>query len=508
MSRLDLVSSADKGNSWRSLPFRGDLSLERVGAPILLAVSAAFLCLYFLFFLYRSMVLIRFEYTSDFMESYVLAQTRILAHLGNPYTEANVPPYLGAVYAPFYMMVLALVAPITGGTYLEGRILSLVSTLLIGALIYSIVKRETRSSKVSLVSALFFFASNLVYSWSPGYHPDLFGIMLAVAGIAIVQRYQTSSRIYLVIPLFALAFFTKQNLVAAPVAVIAFLLVRDWRLALRVGGGMLLAVLGLLAVAQYLTHGQYLLHVFTFLQSNPISVMHAIPFVYKLAIMHPILLAFVGCYLFRKERDRGHSLLVYWLVAAFFVALYGSSKEGAWVNYWIELFAGICILFGLSWHALQEQPAHRAGGLSSTFLAAAILMQVLIMFHAPRLPNEIQKQSFFYHFVEAPTESDRSENARLLDLARSAKGTVLSLDGEFWPSKDAGNIELGPEPFLYPYLREAKLWNPGPFVDRIRAKEFSLIISRYKAAEYKYEVDNYYEQTDRTENYFVYRPRS
>jgi len=439
------------------------------------------------------------------MESYILAETRLFTQVKNIYTDINNPPYLGAVYAPVYMGILSTMAPIVGSSFVAGRTVSLFAALFIGFFIYRILKRETNSTYYSYVGALLFFASHYVYTWSSRYRPDFLGIFFSTCGIYLFLKYRHNRKIFLSIPLFLLAFFTKQSFLAAPGAILIYLFFNDRKMFVKFGLAIMGGVGCSLVLLNFITDGQYFLHTIKFLQTNPIYFMHSVPFFYKMLIIYPIILIFALLYLLHGVR-RIHSVYIWWFIATITVAAYTASKEGAWINYFIELFAVICILVGMSLHKLKEDFMPSQAKQQMSLLAAVmILFQTLIIFHAPHLPNEIQKQYFFYHYGDMPSREEISENTKLAKLVYRIEGKVLSLDGFFYPGKDM-NIELGPEPFLYPYLRKAGLWDQSSFVKRIRNQDFSMIISHKKASLFNYSIEKYYQLIDRTSNFFIYTP--
>ena len=103
---------------------------------------------------------------------------------------------------------------------------------------------------------------------------DLLGVCASTLGTCLaLAAIRRPALVYLASIAFVIAIFTKQTLVAAPLAAFAVLLLRDPRYALR---GIVLAIaLGLatLAVLEWQTAGGFLRHI-VFYNINRFSVRH------------------------------------------------------------------------------------------------------------------------------------------------------------------------------------------------------------------------------------------
>ena len=114
---------------------------------------------------------------------------------------------------------------------------------------------------IRLLLVLAFLALPIVREWAVVMRVDMLGVCLGLWGLAIVQR-NVGRRVVLVAALpLTLSLLVKPSLVAAPAAALLWLLFRDWRRALALGG--LIGLGGGLAAAllQIGSGGWFLLHV-------------------------------------------------------------------------------------------------------------------------------------------------------------------------------------------------------------------------------------------------------
>jgi hypothetical protein len=107
---------------------------------------------------------------------------------------------------------------------------------------------------------LAFLALPIVREWAVVMRVDMLGVCMGLCGLVIVQRQRGRAWLWATLPL-ALSLLVKPSLIAAPAAALLWLMFRDWRRALLLGGLLALAG-GLAALALQLgSGGWFLLHV-------------------------------------------------------------------------------------------------------------------------------------------------------------------------------------------------------------------------------------------------------
>lgn len=299
---------------------------------------------------------IGYPYDLDYGEGIVWQQMDNIA-AGCGYAPLGIFPAIVYHYPPVYHLVVAAVAALTGGDALAtGRAVSLVSTLaamaMIGWLASKVAATSDRASLAigALVAALAFAASPTVLTWAPLMRVDMLATALTIGGLCLTVR---SLRDPEQVPvgaaiLFALAVYTKQTAILAPLAAfVALLVVRQrtaWLFA-AICGALGLAALAVLMVA---SHGQFLRHVLSY------NVNRFDPDRWRLLVATlssqaiPLAIALAVAAGMGRTLVRSPARLVLGLYFASRLAtLPLSLKSGASDNYLIDLFSVAAIFVGV-----------------------------------------------------------------------------------------------------------------------------------------------------------------
>ena len=129
-------------------------------------------------------------------------------------------------YPPLSFYLVAALTKTTGDAVISGRILSLLSFLLVCAGIALICRRMGTTARASLCAVIFFAAVLLIASdYVAMADPQLLGHAVQLGGLLLLLR----GRILLAGAVFAASLFVKHNLVALPVAAMTWLLWRERR---------------------------------------------------------------------------------------------------------------------------------------------------------------------------------------------------------------------------------------------------------------------------------------
>lgn len=220
-------------------------------------------------------------------------------------------------------------------------------------LIYRLVRLFHSSRLISLTAASLFFCFYPVFKWGSTGRVDALGLAFVLTGLYAVGRAELNRTFSLVgtlllkaLPLFTLAFFTKQSLVAAPLALILYLF---WSGRKREGfffGAAWVLLMGLiLAVLTLLTKGRYP-YFLTVERFTPFSIVQVVQtWGVFLVFYWPILLAAYYLLWKRFKATKLHQLLLFWGAVAILVSL-TCGKLGATDYYLLEVIAFICIVGG------------------------------------------------------------------------------------------------------------------------------------------------------------------
>ena len=175
-----------------------------------LALLAA-LVLFSVSFLVVALSRVANPYELEWNEGGVLCHA-MMAQQGHPIYVAPNAGFFPWAYAPLYYYVLALISFCTGLHFWVGRAVSIVSSLVIGYLIYRIVRREISGRQAGFVgAALFFAAYGISGFWYDLVRMDSMALVLLLGGFYIIRFGKLKGQIAAAI-LLTLAVFSKQNL--------------------------------------------------------------------------------------------------------------------------------------------------------------------------------------------------------------------------------------------------------------------------------------------------------
>ncbi len=336
------------------------------GLGVLIAAQLAF-------FAIHAMHLLRYPYPLDYGEGPLLAQVDLLRS-GTPvwqlYADPDRAPFAIVNDPPVYHLATLLIALPLGDVLLAGRLVALAAALAaVGALWMLVENRRwtiddrrwvqyvRRLSIVyRLLVVLAFLALPIVREWSVVMRVDMLGVCLGLWGLVIIQCNRGRALLWAALPL-ALSLLVKPSLIAAPAAALLWLLFRDWRRALLLGG--LTALIGGLTVAalQLGSGGWFLVHVLA-ANTNAWDRRLAYGFWHdQMLILWPLVaaatLSVVWQLSYREPRTANQEppdtvlgsrfsvlLPLYYTLFGAIVA-FGVGKVGAYTNYFLEFYAGL-----------------------------------------------------------------------------------------------------------------------------------------------------------------------
>lgn len=426
----------------------------------------------------------RFEL--DYGEGIVMWQAEHVTNLKIAYGDITHAPYIVFHYPPVYPFVSQLVAHWTHDLLIAGRMISVVSALLIG-LIFGpqVFTCLPRRMPVSARLSGAFAAIVLIYSlsgveWMRLMRVDLLGLAITFGGVALFILSGHRSRWqYAAFVMFCLALFTKQTLIAAPGACLIASFIVDrrkaWRLAATIVG-CALAVMGVLWVA---TEGRILRHLFLY-NENPLSLKNLEHLMRQNLYQCAALLAVAAGSLisygvrFTKYRWPGvlqrlraalqHSLYRRALIVgglqmilAFLVSL-TAIKQGSNYNYFLEWNLAAAPLAGL---VVGRTLAGLRPGRELTAATAALLLVPVFLgvggIRSLAIPEDVRDQPY----------------ALVLKRIEQAPGPVYSQDMVLL---NLAGKEIYGEPSILSSLSAVGTWDESPLVKRIRAGFFDLIV--------------------------------
>ncbi len=443
-----------------------------------------------------------YPFQVDDSEGVILSEAQWLARGVDPYQPARADFFTAAPYTPIYTAINAAAFALGPFTFKVGRGVAWLATLAVAALIGALVWRRTRRPLLASWAILAILTTNLVSIWSVRARPDHLALACNVAGFALIWwqwdtlssedtetpttgRWQINRAEWRVIALAAfcctLGFFTKQTLLAAPVALGLGLLIVRPRLGIAFGGIYGALVLLPFAAFTLLTRGGFYQHIVAFHSSWSAQDFLFLwePFVARywplllLSAVLPLVVLVTGLLMPRRlaslRADTDLVPALYLPIAAFFAL--GAGTHGGNHNHFVEtiVVAIFCtaLLIGRLVGAQHRTFSWRTLTPSLLLLIALALGNEASFggtnwlardFRQP-LPTEVEGWRNVAAFVTNDPGPVYADNVGLLLVA--------------------GKEVRYTDPFSLTYATRTGQWDDSALVARVERGEFSLIALRY-----------------------------
>ena len=182
-------------------------------------------------FVSRAWDTLRSPWSGDYGEGCTLAMAQLLAERGNYFPSLDDYPFLVANYPPGFISLVALTQEVLGPSLFGPRLLAFVAMLALLAVLFDTLLFILGERASALAFTVLFVMPWFVTTSAALARVDAMAILLSLAGLRIVLRRGAGVEAWPALPLFWLAFFTKQSALVAPAAVLLELgLARDRRL--------------------------------------------------------------------------------------------------------------------------------------------------------------------------------------------------------------------------------------------------------------------------------------
>jgi hypothetical protein len=354
-------------------------------------------------------------WSRDYGEGCVLGMAQLCAERGNYFADLDTYPFLVSNYPPVFIGLTALAQKAFGPSLLAPRLLALVATLALLAVLYALLRRLLDDQWPALAMTALFVMPWFVTTWAALARVDMAALLFSLAGLAVVARHGVTPRAWPALVVFWLAFFTKQNALLAPAALLLdLLLARDRRLGpALVAFSLPLAVL--FAALVLATHGAAWRHMVPYTAAADYEWDRMGQSYVHLAVLTGPLLAVIAAALSAVPKallgGAGRPYLLYFLLnLANFATI---AKSGAAQNYFIEPWLATLLVAAVSLRALAERFAPlRPWWPAALFLAAAVANYAYPSLD--RLPQALRRPDRAHEF------------AALTRLVRETPGPILS----------------------------------------------------------------------------------
>ncbi len=440
--------------------------------------------------------ILTYPFQVDDSEGVILSEAQWLARGVDPYQPARPDFFTAAPYTPLYTALNAAAFALGPFTFKVGRGIAWLATLAVAALLGAVAWRRTGRPALVAWVTLAILTTNLVSVWSVRARPDHLALACNLAGFAHVwwrwealpgpgrgaRRALSRAEWWLIGPaagLCALGFFTKQTLLAAPLALGLGLLLARPRLGVAFGllyGALVLAPFGLLTLV---TRGGFYQHIVLLHSSWAAGDFLRLwgPFV---ARYWPLLLAgallpgavLARAVVARRLRDDPDLLPALYLPLAAFFAL-GAGTHGGNHNHFVETAVVAICCAALLAHRLTETPPPMARIAARALGLALPLAVSLALVAEAGFGGE--------NWLARDFRTPRSQ-----ELAgwRNVAAFVTNDPGPVYADNVGLLLVTGHEvrytdPFSLAYAVRTGQWDDRALVARVERGEFSLIALRY-----------------------------
>ena len=412
-------------------------------------------------------------YGIDFGEGYLANASQELIRGHNPYHSIDRPPWIVTSYPPLFPLLNGLLIAFVGPSLIPGRFIATASLIGIIVMMVLLMRKLNATVTTSILTAGILLVFPWPVNWSQVVRVDTLGILLVVSGIYIWLRSDRRSDTILSAVLFALAAFTKQSLLAAPIAVVIHaLLSRDRRsltlllcLIVFIGGGYVLG--------NFLTGGEFVKHLFVY-TANMYYWGRLRAGLGEYVRMTWLLQTMAISAFIMPGTLAGPKRLLGWYYVLAQITLFAYGFEGSDTNYYIEPLLSAAILAGLTLDrltleslSLLELPR---GIPSPRTIGYALILMLFLGRFVDMGPYLIQR-----------TNPERIRNGmEFVRLAAGTQGDILSEDASF--TFLAGKPVLF-QPYIMTLLSRTGKWDQSPFIRTIQEERYWMIILRVDLSE-------------------------
>ena len=378
---------------------------------LLLVVAGAW---YLLAFLMVAVSRLGYPFELEWMEGNALSHLqRILA--GQPLYHEPELAHLPNMYTPLYYYLSALVALVTGPSFLPLRLVSLASSLGIVVLLFVIVRRETGDRTAAAVSACTFAATYQIGdAWLDVGRVDSLFLLLMLASVYFIRFGKGASALAVAGVLAGLAFLTKQTAAVVGLPMGLYLLFADWRRGLWYCAGVGGVVGGVTAVLQ-VTSGGWFLYYVTLAGDHPWRLWFLVDFWTK-DLLGPLpfacLASAAALILWRPSGAHFRQIYLFAGVGFLCGSWYTRILPLGHFNVLIPAYLWISLMVGIGLHQILSRI--RGAGearLWRLLVLGAALAQLAILIYDPR--------------PKLPTDADAAAGDKLVQKIRTIKGPVF-----------------------------------------------------------------------------------
>ncbi|MBI1740958.1 MAG: hypothetical protein HY233_05255 [Acidobacteriales bacterium] len=402
----------------------------------------------------RSVPLILLPYQIDYGEGLMLEGATRIRHSQPLYPNPFSFPIIVHDWGPVAYAAAALVLPDGEASFPAGRLLVLLSSVLLAFLLSGIQRSCTGSWCTGLSFGLLLLTLPAFRFWLYLLRTDVIGVLLSTIGVMLYVL--DGKRWHWSVLFFWLAIFCKYTLIAAPLAVFIHLLLnrkvrQGLGFAAALGSACVLAFL----ILQIVTGHWFAFHMFS-THSDCYSLVQFFALAALVWASAPVVTALAVWYVAQDFRGSRKSFAPVYFVTSSVTAL-SAGKLGSTTNHFLECMVASCLCAGLGYSLLMSKHAAKIVPVSA-LLSVSVLVAVGTQNRSSLQPSRgLAECREAYQFVSSsPSARVLSESLGPLLMAR--KPILIS------------------DPFVYGQALQHGLW-PDRKVERLlHGKYFGLVV--------------------------------
>jgi hypothetical protein len=420
---------------------------------------------------------LKYPYEIDYGEGCGMVFLKQLITHGTYFFDINALPFSYATYPPFFFLCAAFINLFSPSILLSMRALSFFSACVTPVVLYALIRQNTKSKTLSVIFAFSFLNIWFVREWAPLARVDMFCCFLTLLGLYIFQKNLQNNYRYLAFLCLGTAFFTKQNSLLGPGAILLYSMVNkeQRKYFFPYLGSFLIPVLAIFLFLNRWTHGEAWNHLFVYTSQRAfISLDFAVIFKNFLETMI-FFLALASLFRFRREVFQSTALIYWFFLLLNFLTLPSAGVTAASSNYLIQPSIAIIIFAAIIsdlW--IQKSPSSEKS-IRLAIILLLLLTQNFWLFLKSSdvwwLSQGVKKWGMEFGVM-------RDNRAMLSKIIQGEKGDVLSEDLTLLVGHNKP-IFLG---CSYP-LAERGQWEPKGLIQDCKEGRFGTIIAGYRMRE-------------------------
>lgn len=333
--------------------------------------------------LLQSAPLVRLPFEIDYGEGLML-EGALRIHDHQPlYPSPYGFPVVLHDWGPVAYVAATLALPGGQPSYPSGRVLVVIASIALAALVGVLLKRWTGSSWIAIAFGLVLLTLPGFRFWLYLFRIDVIAIVFSVLGLLLYDR--NEKRWFWAVPWFVLAIFSKYTVVAAPLAVFSHLLLkRRTRDAIAFAAAMSLACLLIFAILQATSGGWFVFHMFS-THSDRYSILQFFALAGLVWLSAPLVSGLAVWQVAQDFRMRQWSLASIYFAASCVTSL-SAGQFGSTTNHFLEWMVASCMCAGLGFAQLAVNVPKRLGPIA-VLLSVSVLMGVVLQSRSKLQPT-------------------------------------------------------------------------------------------------------------------------